>query len=128
MDRKSKVIRLRRKHRGIRGRRQALEIDDVSYLHELKHLGGNIAGRGTRSPMFHIRKRKAIRISVEKHQTAPLPHKDVAGIPVTHGDANVMEPRGELAQIAKTRSSADAPTGAAWRIDAAVRSILARFA
>lgn len=37
MDRESKVVRLRRKHRGIRGRRQALEIADAGYLHELKH-------------------------------------------------------------------------------------------
>ena len=102
MDRESKVIRLWRKHRGIRGRRQALEIADASYLHELKHLGGNIARRGARSPMCHIRKRKAIQIGVEKHQAAPRPHKDVARIPVAHGDADVMEARGELAQIAKT--------------------------
>lgn len=61
MNRESKVIRLRCKHRGIRCGCQALEITDASYLHKLEHLGGNIAGSGARSPMRHIRKRKAIR-------------------------------------------------------------------
>lgn len=37
MDRESKVVRLRCKHRGIRGGYQALEIADAGYLHELKH-------------------------------------------------------------------------------------------
>lgn len=77
--------------------------------------------------MRHIRESKPIRIGVEKHKAAPLSHKDVARIPVAHSNTDVVEPRGELAQIVKTRSNADAPAGAAWRIAAAARSILARF-
>lgn len=127
MDCQPKIVRLRRKHRSLRGGCQALKIADTSRLHELEHLGRNKAGCCAAGSMRLIRKGKAIRIGVEKHQAVPLAHKDVARIPVAHGNTDVVEPRGELAQIVKTRPKADAPAGAAWRIGSAARSILARF-